>query len=103
MLPPSTARSIDAVSRLPWFGKIGLSTVLCTKLGVTLLIVRLPPCPSSSESKTNGLRRSTSSCVGVSCDRSPTDEMVEQPVARSRHDWSISASFRSVILTVSYE
>jgi hypothetical protein len=31
-------------------GKIGLSTVLWTKLGVTLLIDREPPCPTRSES-----------------------------------------------------
>ncbi len=38
----------------------GLSTVLCTKLGVTLLIVRRPPSPSSSESRKYGLRCTSS-------------------------------------------
>ena len=56
VLPPRPAKSIDAVRRRPEFGKIGLSTVLWTKLGVTLLIVRLPPSPISSESCRNGLR-----------------------------------------------
>jgi hypothetical protein len=45
-------------------------------LGVTLLTERSPPWPMSSESYTNGLRRSTSICVGVSCDRSFSDEIV---------------------------
>ena len=39
-----------AVNRRPTFGKIGLSTVLCTKLGMILLIVRRPPWPMRSES-----------------------------------------------------
>ena len=51
-------------------GKIGLSTVLNTKLGTTLLIVRSPPCPMSSESCRNGLLSSTASTSGLSCDRS---------------------------------
>ena len=50
VLPPSRARSIVAVSFLPSFGKMGLSTVLWTKLGVTLLTVRLPDWPMGSES-----------------------------------------------------
>ena len=45
----------------PEFGKIGLSTVLWTKLGVTLLIVRSPPSPISSESRRNGIALQTSS------------------------------------------
>ena len=36
VLPPRPARSSDAVKRLPAVGKIGLSTVLWTKLGVDL-------------------------------------------------------------------
>jgi hypothetical protein len=75
-----------AVSLLPEDGKMGLSTVLWTKLGVTLLIVRLPPCPISSESKMNGFRCRICRCASVSCDRSPTDWMIEHPVSRSRQD-----------------
>src|SRR5688572_18792275 len=97
------ARSIDAVNRFPVFGKMGLSTVLCTMLGVILLTERSPPWPMSSESYTNGLRLSTSICVGVSCERSLTDEIVEHPVGRRMHDVSNSASLMSVILTFSNE
>ena len=32
-----------------------------------------------------------------------TEEIVVQPVGRIRHDWSINASLKSVILIVSYE
>ena len=39
VLPPRPAKSIEPVRRVPEFGKIGLSTVLWTKLGVTLLTV----------------------------------------------------------------
>ena len=60
VLPPRPARSMPSVYRLPWLGKIGLSIVLWTKLGVTWLISRLPPSLMSSASARNGLRPMTS-------------------------------------------
>ena len=47
------------VKRRPDVGKIGLSTVLWTMLGVILLMMRSPPWPMSSESCRNGFRRRT--------------------------------------------
>ena len=51
-----------AVYRRPVVGKIGLSIVLCTKLGVNWLMVRRPPSPTRSASCRNGLREMTSGC-----------------------------------------
>src|SRR6478735_8798823 len=80
VLPPSTARSIDAVTFLPVVGKMGLSTVFWTNVGTTLLMVRVPPCPISSESTRNGLRLICSRCVSVNWLKSPSDDSRLQPV-----------------------
>ena len=96
MLPPRPAKSIDAVRRLPEFGKIGLSTVLCTKLGVTLLMVRCPPSPSSSESRRYGFAapvqaHRTRVQVGDG-NRSCSTNMREKPAAGTAGDVAAVAS-----------
>src|SRR5262245_42009698 len=54
VFPPKPAQSNDNVYRDPDVGKIGWSTVLYTKLGAILLIVRRPFSPMSNESYRNG-------------------------------------------------
>ena len=90
------ARSTDTLSRWPVLGKIGLSTVLCTKVGITLLTVRRPLSPISKESKTKGFRRTLSSAFALTPDRSP-GEMLPQPSSLKMQVGSRNASFRSVI------